>query len=103
MMDLHLVIIRIFIIHGQSQIIWIKRKIGAYWAATSSNTLINSLIQQSATDMKEKMEILLQEKEILVTFDEQIVFEQLQQDKKCNLESAACQWISESVGSGSGL
>ena len=58
-----------------------KKKIGAYWAATSSNTLINSLIQQSATDMKEKMEILLQEKEILVTFDEQIVFEQLQQDK----------------------
>ena len=53
-----------------------KKKIGAYWAATSSNTLINSLIQQSATDMKEKMEILLQEKEILVTFDEQIVFEQ---------------------------
>ena len=32
-----------------------KKKIGAYWAATSSNTLINSLIQQSATDMKEKM------------------------------------------------
>ena len=58
-----------------------KKKIVAYWAATSSNTLINSLIQQSATDMKEKMEILLQEKEILVTFDEQIVFEQLQQDK----------------------
>ena len=58
-----------------------KKKIGAYWAATSSNTLINSLIQQSATDIKEKMETLLQEKEILVTFDEQIVFEQLQQDK----------------------
>ena len=58
-----------------------KKKIGAYWAATSSNTLINSLIQQSTADMKEKMEILLQEKEILVTFDEQIVFEQLQQDK----------------------
>ena len=58
-----------------------KKKIGAYWAATSSNTLINSLIQQSATDIKEKMETLLQEKEIFVTFDEQIVFEQLQQDK----------------------
>ena len=58
-----------------------KKKIGAYWAATSSNTLINSLIQQSATDIKEKMETLLQEKEILVTFDEQIVFEQSQQDK----------------------
>ena len=58
-----------------------KKKIGAYWAATSSNTLINSLIQQSATDIKEKMETLLQEKEICVTFDEQIVFEQLQQDK----------------------
>ena len=58
-----------------------KKKIGAYWAATSSNTLINSLIQQSATEIKEKMETLLQEKEILVTFDEQIVFEQLQQDK----------------------
>lgn len=58
-----------------------KKKIGAYWASTSSNTLINSLIQQSATDIKEKMETLLQEKEILVTFDEQIVFKQLQQDK----------------------
>lgn len=58
-----------------------KKKIGAYWVATSSNTLINSLIQQSTADMKENMEILLQEKEILVTFDEQIVFEQLQQDK----------------------
>ena len=58
-----------------------KKKIGAYWAATSSNMLINSLIQQSATGIKEKMETLLQEKEILVTFDEQIVFEQLQQDK----------------------
>lgn len=58
-----------------------KKKIGAYWAATSSNTLINSLIQQSATEIKEKMETLLQEKEIFVTFDEQIVFEQLQQDK----------------------
>ena len=59
-----------------------KKKIGAYWAATSSNTLINSLIQQSATDMKEKMEIVLQVKrEFWLSFDEQIVFEQLQQDK----------------------
>ena len=52
-----------------------------YWADTSSNGLINRLIRQSSSEIKERMEELLQGKEIVVNFDEQIVFEQLDQDE----------------------
>ena len=41
----------------------------------------NELIRKASTDIKEKMEELLQGKEIVVNFDEQIVFEQLDQDE----------------------
>lgn len=49
----------------------------AYWAATSGNTLINKLIRTSSAEIKEGMEDLLQGGKIVVTFDEQIVFDQL--------------------------
>jgi len=39
--------------------------------------MIDELIRKASTDIKEKMEELLQGKEIVVNFDEQIVFEQL--------------------------
>lgn len=39
--------------------------------------MIDELIRKASTDIKEKMEELLQGKEIVVIFDEQIVFEQL--------------------------
>lgn len=50
----------------------------AYWASTSSNDLINRLIQTSKPDVKEFMEELLNEREIVLNFDEQIVFDQLE-------------------------
>ena len=50
--------------------------------------MIDELIRKASTDIKEKMEELLQGKEIVVNFDEQIVFEQLDQD--------AGKWLSES-------
>lgn len=37
--------------------------------------MIDELIRKASTDIKEKMEELLQGKEIVVNFDEQIVFE----------------------------
>ena len=58
-----------------------KKQLRPYWADTSSNGLINRLIRQSSPEMKELMEELLQGKEIIVNFDEQIVFEQLDQDE----------------------
>lgn len=58
-----------------------KRKYYTYWASTSSNGLINSLIRTASGEFKELMEQLIQGKEIVVAFEEQIVFEQLKQNE----------------------
>lgn len=55
-----------------------EKKFLAYWASTSSNGLVNRLIQISQPDVKESMEELLNEREIVLNFDEQIVFDQLE-------------------------
>lgn len=49
----------------------------AYWANTSANGLVNSLIQQGGTAIKQTMEDLLQGKNFEARIDEQIVFSQL--------------------------
>ncbi len=54
-----------------------EKKFTAYWAATSGNALINKLIRTAPVEVKQSMEDLLQEKQIVVKFDEQIVFDQL--------------------------
>ncbi len=58
-----------------------KKQVRTYWADTSSNSLISRLIRKASAGIKEQMEELLQGKEIVVNFDEQIVFEQLDQDE----------------------
>ena len=58
-----------------------KKQLRPYWADTSSNGLINRLIRRSSPEIKELMEELLQGREIVVNFDEQIVFAQLEQDE----------------------
>ena len=55
-----------------------EKKFLAYWASTTSNGLVNRLIQISQPDVKESMEELLNEREIVLNFDEQIVFDQLE-------------------------
>ena len=52
-------------------------KLRAYWAATSYNGLVSRLIRTASVDVKEKMEDLLKGQEIVVNFDEQIVYNQL--------------------------
>ena len=52
-------------------------KFNAYWADTSSNGLVNKLIQTASAEIKELMERLLKMENIEVKFDEQIVFDQL--------------------------
>lgn len=54
-----------------------KRKTYPYWASTSSNGLVSCLIRTASADVKEKMEDLLNGREIVVSFDEQIVYNQL--------------------------
>ena len=58
-----------------------ERKLYPYWASTSSNGLVNRLIRMSSADVKEKMGDLLQGKTIVVNFDEQIVYNQLDQNE----------------------
>lgn len=58
-----------------------EKKFRPYWAATSSNSLVNRLIQTASPEIKEQMEQLLKEEEIVVNFDEQIVFNQLSQNE----------------------
>ena len=54
-----------------------KRKVGAYWANTSANSLVGKLIQEGNPDVKQIMEDLLEGKDLVVQIDEQIVFNQL--------------------------
>ena len=54
-----------------------KKEYRAYWVATSSNGMASKLIQTASSEVKTKMEELLQGGEIVENFDEQIVFNQL--------------------------
>ena len=57
------------------------RKLRPYWASTSSNQLVSRLIRTASSRIKEQMAELLQGNEIVVTFDEQLVFHQLDQNE----------------------
>jgi len=54
-----------------------KRKLSAYWANTSSNSLAGKLIREGSKDVKIIMENLLQGGSLRTKIDEQIVFDQL--------------------------
>ena len=56
------------------------RKIGAYWANSSSNSLVGKLIREGSAEIKMVMERLIQGEAFYTSFDEQIVFSQLDQD-----------------------
>lgn len=52
-------------------------RMAAYWANTSSNRFIGTLIRESGRNLKIKFEDLLKGKELWTTLDEQVVFNQL--------------------------
>lgn len=52
-------------------------KIAAYWANTSSNSLVGKLLREGGRGIKEKFERLLKGETICVAIDEQIVYSQL--------------------------
>lgn len=59
-----------------------ERRLYPYWASTSSNGLVSRLIRTASADVKEKMEDLLKGKTIPVNFDEQIVYNQLDDNEE---------------------
>ena len=54
-----------------------KGKVGAYWANTSSNSLVGKLIKEGNRNIKQDFEGLLQGETITMEIDEQIVYNQL--------------------------
>ena len=54
-----------------------KGKIDTYWANTSGNALVNKLVREGNTDIKNAFEDLLKGKSINCPIDEQIVYNQL--------------------------
>lgn len=59
-----------------------EHRLYPYWASTSSNGLVSRLIRTASADVKEKMEDLLKGKTITVNFDEQIVYNQLDDNEE---------------------
>ena len=54
-----------------------KKRLGTYWANTSSNGLISNLIRHGDINIKETMEDLLAGKSLHAEIDEEIIFSQL--------------------------
>lgn len=57
------------------------RKVGAYWANTSANSLVGKLIREGSVNVKQTFEELLRGGTLCVEVDEQIVFDQLSTKK----------------------
>ena len=57
-----------------------KRKLDIYWANTSGNGLVSTLIRQGDSSIKTQFETLLAGGTITGTIDEQIIFDQLDHD-----------------------
>lgn len=58
-----------------------KKKFAAYWANTSSNSLVGKLIREGSVNVKVSFEKLLQGESLFTTLDEQIVYSQLDQSE----------------------
>ncbi len=59
-----------------------KKRVGAYWANTSSNSLVGKLLREGNPDVKKTFERLLQNECIQMEIDEQIVYDQLDDDEQ---------------------
>ena len=58
-----------------------KKTYGTYWANTSSNALVNKLVREGNSDIKNVFEDLLKGKVVRCEIDEQIVYNQLDMDE----------------------
>ena len=58
-----------------------KKKIGLYWANTSSNSLVSRLLREGSRNTKQSFEELMQGGRLRLEIDEQIVYNQLSKRK----------------------
>lgn len=56
-------------------------RLGTYWANTSSNGLVSTLIQQGCPEIKETLEDLIRGESLVTEIDEEIIFQQLYTNK----------------------
>ena len=59
-----------------------KGKVTAYWANTSSNSLVGKLIREGSRNIKSSFEALLAGEHLITPIDEQIVYDQLDADEQ---------------------
>ncbi len=78
-----------------------EKKAGAYWANTSSDSLVGKLIREGSRDVKDSFETLLQGGSIAAEIDEQVVYSMLGDDEQALWSPAPCQRLSEGKKSGS--
>jgi hypothetical protein len=57
------------------------KKVGPYWANSSSNSLVGKLIQEGSGEIKLDFETLLCDESLVVPIDEQIVYDRLDENK----------------------
>ena len=83
-----------------------KKEFMSYWAYSSSNGMVSTLIRTANSSIKQKMEHLLQGNTITVTLDEQIIFDQLNKKKNAIwsflLASGYLKVVHTSIGDPSG-
>lgn len=58
-----------------------KKKVGLYWANTSSNRLVGKLLREGNRDVKKAFEGLLKGEHLITPVEEQIVYDQLDSDE----------------------
>ncbi len=58
-----------------------KKRIGVYWANTSSNSLVGKLLREGNKNVKQNFEELLQGRSLRMEVDEQIIYNQLSERK----------------------
>lgn len=56
-------------------------EMAAYWANTSSNSLVAKLIREGSSEIKQIFEGLMQDEPLITRIDEQIVYDQLDEDE----------------------
>lgn len=59
-----------------------EKKVGAYWANTSANSLAGKLIREGSPEIKKTFEQLLRGESIRTEIDEQIIYDQLDGDER---------------------
>ncbi len=58
-----------------------KKKLAAYWANSSSNSLVSKLLREGGKGVKQEFELLMRGEDIEVEMDEQLIYNQLSEKK----------------------